>query len=78
MKWYYGDMSNRVFKVGNDVELVDSSGTETGTTSNRLKVESKDIDVMSLLNRIYKELQKTNFYLADMANVGYIENEDII
>lgn len=68
---------NRVFSVGNDVELVDSSGTAFGTSTNRIDVETFSADQEGLLTSILKELKKTNMYLADMANLGILENKDI-
>jgi len=58
------------------VQLKNSSGTEVGTTSNRLQVESRNTDTFTIFNDILKELKKINLSLALITDTK-IENLDV-
>ena len=67
----------RIYKTGNDAELVDSSGESLGTKTNRLDVDTlHSNDQRNILNDIYKELKKINIHLAFMTDIN-IENADV-
>ena len=54
----------RIYKTGNDANLVDGSGDEVGTSNNRFEVESRDTDTYTIFNNILLEMKKMNLHLS--------------
>jgi hypothetical protein len=64
---------DRVFNVGNDVELVDSDGLALGTDSNRISTSTKDLDSNELLCSILKELRIIRLHQEKASNEVFTE-----
>lgn len=66
---------DRVFKIGNDVELVDAEKNAIGVNGNRLQTEELNSIEFNVLGEILTQLKIMNYHLCFLTGLEVTEDD---